>query len=213
MHTPWDDGVLADGFGRHPVLCVSKADADAFCRSRGGRLPTYFEYFRSVVGAFPRSPRFPWGDEPGEADLWSETVAIDFIDPGEPAFTREVGSFPLGASPEGVLDLVGSASELVEGCPDDLAVATSPVVRPAARPCDAGHLVAGSNWFSIADDGRGSTQAASASSLYIVDGRGAARYPLDHFLFGQANVVGADPRNVSEGRSWRVGFRCAYDLE
>ena len=213
MRTPWEGGALSPGYGDHPVLCVSIDDAAAFCAARGGRLPTYVEWLRALVGPLPGERRFPWGGEDELPDWRQRLFGPEvFIEPGDPAATRPVGSEPLGATPEGIDDLLGNASELVAGCPDALVLDTAPWVRPDISSCAPRHLVAGVSWFSPNDEEAGAL--GYASGVYAVDAEGAAAYPeegVDRLSY--ANVMGHDPVDVSEGRSWRRGFRCAYDLE
>jgi serine/threonine-protein kinase len=89
---------------RLPVTGVFWAEATSYCAWKhpdGGRLPTEVEWEAAARGAAGR--RFPWGD--GWNPAGSNTAGARRGDPAP------VGSFPAGATPEGVRDLHGNVWE------------------------------------------------------------------------------------------------------
>lgn len=118
---------------KHPVNGVTFESARGFCKQAGKRLPTETEWEYAARGSTNRP--HPWGDAPPGPKLLNVCdtscraegqkhklawVAMFEESDGFP-YTAPVGSFPAGATPEGVLDLEGNVREWVEGpaCPYD----------------------------------------------------------------------------------------------
>ncbi len=100
--TAWKNGLVD-----HPAEGVSWADAVAYCRwlslatARVYRLPDEREWEKTARGTTGR--RWPWGntDDVTQANVLETRVRA----------TSAVGKFSLGASPEGVVDLIGNVRE------------------------------------------------------------------------------------------------------
>lgn len=108
----------------HPINCIDFNQAAAFCAWAGKRLPTEEEWEYAARGGEVRT--YPWGNEkPDETRLNGcgtgcpeNLVAKRFpglqplyaADDGWPE-TAPVGSFPAGASKDGVLDMAGNVWE------------------------------------------------------------------------------------------------------
>ncbi len=111
----------------HPINCIDWELADAFCKASDKRLPSEAEWEYATRGSDGR--KYPWGDDPPsdgqhlnacgkECVAWGKKhydpdaplTAMYAADDGH-VHTAPAGSFPKGASPFGLQDVVGNVWE------------------------------------------------------------------------------------------------------
>lgn len=101
----WPEGVVTPEIANHPVVYVDWADVQAFCNWAGVALPNEPQWERAARGRDGRI--WPWGNTPPTKDL------ANFGQSDKTGRTQAVGSYPHGASPEGLLDVAGNVWEMV----------------------------------------------------------------------------------------------------
>jgi formylglycine-generating enzyme required for sulfatase activity len=146
------------GLDQHPINCVDWKEANHYCKSSGGRLPTEAEWEYAARGNDGRN--YPWGNEAPDASRLNAcgsectSMAEQRIGAGwTPMYagddgwsaTAPVGSYPKGASRFGVLDMAGNVWEWTADTFADYTekpTKNSQVVRFDESP----HVVRGGGW-------------------------------------------------------------------
>jgi len=96
----WKNGKYPDGWGNKPVTWVSQEDARAYAKWAGKRLPHEWEWQYAAQGTDGRL--YPWGND------WDSTKVPAPDRSRTMRAPDDVDAHPAGASPFGVMDLVGN---------------------------------------------------------------------------------------------------------
>jgi eukaryotic-like serine/threonine-protein kinase len=150
-----------------PVSYVGWEDAVAYGQWVGGRLPTEAEWEKACRGT--KGGIYPWGKDTPAIELENYGYKVNR--------TTDVGSYPKGASPYGLLDMAGNVWEWTasrfEPYPYDASSGVNDPDPPGVR------MLRGGGWF----DTKGNTRCASrspadASSTYGYIGFRVVASPL-----------------------------------
>jgi formylglycine-generating enzyme required for sulfatase activity len=93
----------------YPVTCLTWAQADGYCRWGGGRLCSEAEWEKAARGTDGRL--YPWGNERPSCGFAILSESYDLHSGCGTDMFFPVGSRTAGASPYGVMDMLGNAAE------------------------------------------------------------------------------------------------------
>jgi formylglycine-generating enzyme required for sulfatase activity len=112
----WSNGTYREGWANKPVTWVSLDDARAYAHWAGKRLPHEWEWQYAAQGTDGRD--YPWGNQwlrqpvpnpSGITEIEPAGAFAPFPDKGRDALpASDVDAHPAGASPFGVMDLIGN---------------------------------------------------------------------------------------------------------
>lgn len=143
-------------YDEFPMINLSWEAAEDYCKQAGARLPSEAEWEKAARGTDGRT--YPWGNEsPDETYLNFNMNVKD---------TVAVGSYPLGASPYGALDMAGNVWEYVADYYGATYYSNSPASNPTGPVSGNYRVIRGGAGNSYA----GAIRTSSRDTFVIRDG-------------------------------------------
>lgn len=169
-------------FRDYPVVSVTWGQAKMYCEWANRRLPSEAEWERAARGDDLRT--FPWGED--KADWRFANFNMLVTD------TSRVGSYAMGASPFGILDMAGNVAEWTNDFYDFDYYLTSPSENPSGPE-------------------------TSSSLNRVVRGGSLGDAEINIRVSKRSSVRGSNLNSVPGSESYlgtfspRIGFRCVQD--